>query len=331
MSDPIRFGILGAANITPQALIAPARGNPDVELAAVAARDRSRAEAFASEHGIARVHDSYDALLADPEIDAVYIPLPNSEHGPWTVAALDADKHVLVEKPFASNAEEAEEVRARASQSDLVVMEAFHYRYHELMEQILRLVHDGMIGEVQEIEAHFDIRLPDRSNIRYNQDLAGGSTMDLGCYSLHFVRSVVGEEPEVVSAEARASDDPRLDEALSAELRFPSGATGRISSSLLEETERQSATIIGTRGVIEVEGFVLPQGGNSLTLTTADGEVTVIDVPTEPTSYARQLGAFVSAVRNGTPVIPNPDDSVATMKVIDEMYRKAGLEPRTAR
>ncbi|GAA4906584.1 Gfo/Idh/MocA family oxidoreductase [Tessaracoccus lubricantis] len=327
MNHPIRFGILGAAGITPQALIAPAQGNPDVDLFAVAARNRGRAEAFAAEHGIGTVHDSYEALLADPNVDAVYIPLPNSEHGKWTVAALEAGKHVLVEKPFASNAEEAEAVATRAAESDRVVMEGFHYRYHRLMAETLKLIADGAIGDVTEVEAHFDIHLPDRTNIRYIQDLAGGSTMDLGCYSLHFVRSVVGEEPEIVSAEARPSDDPRLDEALSAELRFPGGVTGRISSSLLEDEERQSGLITGTKGVIQVEGFVKPQEGNSLTLTNDEG-VTTVEVPALPTSYAAQLAVFVDAVRNGTPLITDPADSVAMMRAIDAMYRAAGLEPR---
>lgn len=327
MTTPIRLGILGAAGITPSALIEPAKANQDVELYAVAARDRARAEQFAAEHGIRQVHDSYEALLANDQVDAVYIPLPNSEHGKWTIAALDAGKHVLVEKPFASNAEEAEEVARRAAESDRVVMEGFHYRYHGLMTEVLKLVDSGAIGDITEVEAHFDINLPDRSNIRYVQDLAGGATMDLGCYSLHFVRSVVREEPEVVSATARPSEDPRLDEALSAELRFPGGVTGIISSSLLEDQERQSGIIRGTKGIIEVEGFVKPQGGNSLTLTTDDG-VTTVSVPNEPTSYSAQLAIFVDAVRNGTQILTNPSDSVAEMRVIDAMYRAAGLEPR---
>ena len=327
MTAPLRFGILGAAGITPSALIAPATENPDVELYAVAARNRSRAEEFASAHGIARVHDAYEDLLADVDVDAVYIPLPNSEHGRWTVAALDAGKHVLVEKPFASNAEEARAVAARAEASDRVVMEAFHYRYHALFEEALRLVRSGAVGDLVDVSAWFDVNLPDRTNIRYIQDLAGGSTMDLGCYSLHFARSIVGEEPEVVSATFRPSTDPRLDEALTAEVRFPSGVTGTISSSLLEEVERQSATITGTRGVIQVEGFVKPQEGCSLTLTV-DGETTTIDVAELPSSYARQLEVFVAAVRDGAPVLSGPADSVATMVAIDAMYLAAGLEPR---
>jgi predicted dehydrogenase len=206
-------------------------------------------------------------------------------------------------------------------------MEAFHYRYHALFEEALRLVRSGAVGDLVDVSAWFDVNLPDRTNIRYIQDLAGGSTMDLGCYSLHFARSIAGEEPEVVSATFRPSTDPRLDEALTAEVRFPSGVTGTISSSLLEEVERQSATITGTRGVIQVEGFVKPQEGCSLTLTV-DGETTAIDVAEQPSSYARQLEVFVAAVRDGSPILTGPADSVATMVAIDAMYLAAGLEPR---
>ena len=145
----------GRRGITPSALIAPATENPEVELYAVAARNRSRAEEFAAAHGIFRVHDTYEDLLADADVDAVYIPLPNSEHGRWTAAALDAGKHVLVEKPFASNAEEARAVAARAEASDRVVMEAFHYRYHALFEEALRLVRSGAIGDLVDVSAWF--------------------------------------------------------------------------------------------------------------------------------------------------------------------------------
>lgn len=328
MSEAIRIGILGAAGITPTALIEPARGNPDVELVAVAARDRGRAEVFAREHGIARVADSYEELIEDPEIDAIYNPLPNSHHAPWTIRAIRAGKHVLVEKPFASNAAEAVEVAAVAAGSGVVVMEAFHYRYHALMATVLDLLEQGTIGELKDVSVTFNINLPDRSNIRYRHDVAGGSTMDLGCYALHFARSVVGEEPEVVSGTHRPSpEDDRIDEALTAELRFPSGVTSTISSSLLEEAEEQMAVLTGSFGTMEVSGFVKPQGGNWIRVS---GDNPTIDVPTSPTSYEAQLAAFVAAVREGAPVLTGPEDSVATMRAIDAMYVAAGLSPREA-
>lgn len=330
MTSPLRFGILGAAGIAPTALVAPARENPEVELVAVAARDRGRAQEFAAEHGIGRVEDTYEALLAAPDIDAVYIPLPNSEHARWTMAAVDAGKHVLVEKPFASNAHEAQRVVDHIAGSDRIVMEAFHYRHHPLFAEVMGLVLEGAIGDLVDVSAWFDVYLPNRSNIRYNHSLAGGATMDLGCYPLHFVRTVVGAEPEVVSATYRPSpEDARIDEALTARLRFPGGVTSTISSSLLEEVERQSVTITGTLGVLQIEGFVKPQEGNSLNLIR-DESNTRIDVPEAPTSYACQLGSFVSAVRGEGSVLTGPEDAVRQMQVIDAMYRAAGLEPRIA-
>lgn len=328
MPTPIRFGILGAAGITPASLISPATDHPDVELVAVAARSQERAAEFAAAHGIGRVEPSYEALLAAADIDAVYIPLPNSEHGRWTRAAVDAGKHVLVEKPFASNAEEAEAVAAHVAGSDRVVMEAFHNRYHPLLAEVARQIQGGAIGDLVDVSAWFDVFLPDRTNIRYVHDLAGGSTMDLGCYSLHLVRTLVGEEPEVVSATFRPSpEDDRIDEALTAQLRFPGGVTATVSSSLLEEVERQSATVTGTRGVLQIEGFVKPQEGVSLTLTTEAG-TTAIELGEQPTSYRCQLDAFVAAVRTGVAPLTGTAEAVAQMRAIDAMYRAAGLSPR---
>ena len=151
--DAVRIGALGAARITPAALTKPAASLDDVEVVAVAARDRSRAQTFASKHGIATVHDSYDALLADAQVEAVYNPLPNGLHGRWTIAALAAGKHVLCEKPFTANAAEAEQVAvAAAAAPGLVCMEAFHYRYHPLVERLLDIIASGEIGDVRRVE-----------------------------------------------------------------------------------------------------------------------------------------------------------------------------------
>lgn len=329
MSAPLRIGVLGAAGITPAALIEPATQTPGVEIVAVAARDTGRATAFAAEHGIATVHATYAALLADPAVDAVYIPLPNSEHGRWTVAAVDAGKHVLVEKPFAANLDEAREVAAHVDASDRVVMEAIHSRYHRLVTLTKDLIESGAIGAVTHLDVRFDISMPDRSNIRYRQDLAGGASMDLGIYCVFLVRALVGEEPTVVSAVARPADDPRLDEALAASLVFPSGVTATVTSSLLEDVERQTAVVTGTRGRIEINDFVHPQRGGSVTCVT-DGAATRHDLTTAPSSYREQLSAFLAAVRDGGEVLTDTFNAVAQQRVIDAMYLAAGLQPRTA-
>src|SRR5512143_3841429 len=158
MTDtPLRIGILGAARIAPMALVRPARQVPEAAILAVAARDPVRAQKFAHTHGIARVHPSYDALLADPEIDAVYNPLPNSLHCEWTIRALEAGKHVLCEKPLASNAAEAERMAAVAQQTGRVLVEAFHWRYHPLAARMRAILDSGELGTLRHIETHFCI------------------------------------------------------------------------------------------------------------------------------------------------------------------------------
>src|ERR1700733_5736107 len=149
----LRTGGLGAASIAPSALIKPAANNAEVVVAAVAARDAARAQEFAAKHGISRVHESYEALIADPDLDAVYNPLPNGLHGKWTRAALVAGKHVLCEKPFTANAAEARQIADLAAKSDRVVMEAFHYRYHPMTLRTEQIIASGVIGKLQRVEA----------------------------------------------------------------------------------------------------------------------------------------------------------------------------------
>src|SRR5215470_5042083 len=155
MTGPLRFGILGAARIAPMALVRPARRVPEATVLAVAARDPGRARQFAARHGIPRVHESYDALLADPEIEAVYNPLPNALHAPWTIRALEAGKHVLCEKPFAASVAEARAMAEAAANTGRFLMEAFHYRYHPLFARLRAILGSGELGEMRRLEAHF--------------------------------------------------------------------------------------------------------------------------------------------------------------------------------
>ena len=173
MSDDVRLriGVLGAARIAPMALMRPARAVPQAWVVAVAARNPARARAFAQRHGILRVHESYDALVQDPEIEAVYIPLPNSLHAEWSIRALRAGKHVLCEKPLASNAEEARQMSAVAAESGRVLAEAFHYRYHPLAMRMKEIVDGGELGKIRHLEAHFCVPLLLPGNIRYRFDL----------------------------------------------------------------------------------------------------------------------------------------------------------------
>jgi predicted dehydrogenase len=319
----VRIGILGAARIAPLALIKPAKGNSEVVVAAVAARDASRAQAFAAEHGIARVHDSYEALIADPDLDAVYNPLPNALHGKWTRAALSAGKHVLCEKPFTANAAEAREITDLAAESDRVVMEAFHYRYHPFALRVEEIIASGELGKLERVEAVWCLWLPKFSDIRYDYSLGGGAVMDVGCYAVDMVRTFGGSTPEVVSAQAKLRG-PQVDRAMTAELRFAGGHTGRIRCSIWS-TDRPcfTARVFGDRGELRLNPLIPFQ---RFSVRSADGK-RVERFPPRAT-YDYQLEAFAAAVLRGEPVKTTPKDAVENMTVIDAIYRAAGLSPR---
>ena len=322
----VRIGILGAARIAPAAAIKPARNVRDAEVVAVAARDRSRAEAFASKHGIPKVCDSYAALIADPGVDAIYNPLPNGLHAEWTIAALEAGKHVLCEKPFTANAKEAEAVAAVATRTGLVVMEAFHYRYHPLARRMREIVERGELGTIRRVETALCFPLPKFSDIRYQYDLAGGATMDVGSYTVHMARLLGCEEPEVVSATAKLRT-PEVDRAMRAELSFPSGHTGRITCSMWSSWILQtSARVTGDRGVLHVINPTAPQLWHRMRVKV-DGSTRTEKFTRRPT-YEFQLEAFCGAVLRGEPTLTPPPDSIANMRVIDAIYVAAGMTPR---
>ncbi len=323
---PIRIGVLGAARITPSALITPAKETAEVEVTAVAAREAARAQAFAAKHGIAQVHEGYETLINDPDIDAIYNPLPNSLHGRWTRAALLAGKHVLCEKPFTANAAEAREIAELAATSDRVVMEAFHYRYHPLALRIEQIIDSGELGKLERVEAALCFPLPKFSDIRYAYSLAGGATMDAGSYAVHMARTFGGATPNVVSAHAKLHDR-QIDRAMTAELRFPGGYTGRVRCSLWSAHLIQiSARVVGEHGELRVLNPVMPQLFHRLTVRTVDSRR--VERLTRRSSYAYQLDAFADAVIRRAEVKTTPYDAVENMTVIDAIYRAADLPLR---
>jgi predicted dehydrogenase len=325
-SAPVRIGILGAAKIAPLAVVRPARAVAEAEVVAVAARDVTRAEAFARKHGIARALPSYQALLEDPSVNAVYNPLPNGLHAEWTLRALEAGKHVLCEKPFTANAAEAETVADAARASGLVVMEAFHYRYHPLATRMVEAV--GQLGTIRSVEAALCFPLPRFSDIRYDYALAGGAMMDAGVYPLTCLRLLGPGEPSVVSAVAKKRSD-LVDRAMSVELAYPGGATGHLECSMWSRRLLQiRAEVVGDRGRMKVFNFVAPHLRNRLTVTV-DGVTTRERVQGEPT-YTHQLRAFTGAVLRGEPFPTTPEDAVTTMRLVDAVYTAAGMPLRGA-
>jgi predicted dehydrogenase len=327
--EPLRIGVLGAARITERSLIDPARATGH-RLVAVAARDRARAEAFAAEHGVERVAGSYAELVADPEIDVVYNPLANGLHGPWNLAALAAGKHVLSEKPSASNTEEAAEVRQAAQKAGTVFMEAFHYLFHPVTRRLHELLESGELGELRHAEAMVAIAAPPDTDPRWSLPLAGGALMDLGCYSLHALRMLTpwaGGAPRLAGARGgERAGAPGVDEWLDADLEFPGGATGSARCHMAYDGLEMSIRIVGSRGEATAPNFVLPQMDDRIVVRTPQGERT--ERLGTRSSYTYQLEAFADAVRDGAPLPLDADDAVTTMALIDDCYRAAGFEPR---
>jgi len=321
-----RIGLLGAARIAPNALIYPARHVDTVEIAAIAARDPQKAQTFATAHHIQRVHDSYAALLADPTIDAIYNPLPNHLHAEWTIRALQAGKHVLCEKPIAANAAEAERMAQTADATGLVLMEAFHTLYHPLAARMKAIMDSGELGRVQHVDVQFCTLMWRWWDIRLRYDLAGGATMDLGCYAIRLLRFLLDAEPEVVQAHAHCFT-PQVDRWMAADLRFPNGVTGSFTCAFLSrKLIRITARVTGDQGELRVINPILPQLFHRLYVQSANGKRTE-RLPSAST-YINQLHAFVQAVQSKIAPLTDGRDGVANMRVIDAVYAKAGLQPR---
>jgi predicted dehydrogenase len=331
----IRIGVLGAARIAPLALVKPARLIPEVQVAAVAARDPARADGFARRQGIPRVHTAYDALIADPELDAVYIPLPNGLHAHWTLRALEAGKHVLCEKPMAANEAQAQEIADLAERSGLVVMEAFHYRYHPLAKRMREILDDGELGEIRRITTSMCFPLPLLGDIRYRFDLAGGSLMDGGCYAVHAMRLLAGDvtaEPiEVLDAKAlTVPRDRRIDRAMTAHLRLPGGAVGVVHSSMLSRRVLDMhAHVVGEHGEMRVLNYVMPHMPHRFTVDVGGRKRREhLGQAAKTSTYRLQLQAFADAVRTGEPPLTPASDAVPTLRIMDAIYRAARLPLR---
>lgn len=330
--EPLRIGVLGAARISRNAIVEAAHLT-GARLVAVAARDRSRAEDFAAAAGVERVLDSYQDVLDDPEVEAVYNPLPNGLHGPWNARVIAAGKHLLSEKPFASNAEEARAIRDQAAGTHLVVAEAFHYLYHPVFQRMVAILATGELGELRRIEAVMDGNSPE-DDPRWDLALAGGSMMDLGCYSIHALRTLgrfAGGAPTLSSVTGgERAGRPGVDEWVRAELTYPSGITGMASCNMAADRDQFTLRLIGTHGEAMAENFVKPQMDDRINVlaTVGDRVQARTEEPGTRPTYAYQLDAFTGAIREDIPMLTDLDDAVANMEMIDACYAGLGLSPR---
>jgi len=317
----LRIGLLGASKIAPVAVMAPAGQRDDVTITAVAARDPVRAADYARTHGIAAVAEDYAALIARDDVDMVYNGLPPSGHLEWTLRALEAGKAVLCEKPFAMNASEAQTMVDAASAAGLPLIEAFHYRYHRVMQQAVAMVRAGALGTLHRGYAMFEVPIPrSPDELRWRRDLGGGGLMDLGCYPIHALRTLFGEEPKV--REARGVFEDGVDTRMNAALIFSGGVVAEVACAMTSETFGARLTLAGSRGRMEIINFLAPQLGCRFT-TTVDGITT--EHPTDgPSTYEAQLDHVVEVMTRGVTPLTGGADAVANMAVIDAIHAAAG-------
>ncbi|GAA2555159.1 Gfo/Idh/MocA family protein [Mycolicibacterium diernhoferi] len=330
-TDGLRIGVLGASRIAESAIVGPA-AELGHRLVAVAARDRSRADGFAEKYGVERVLDSYQDVIDDACVDVIYNPLANSLHAPWNLAAIAAGKPVLSEKPFARDRSEALRVADAARSAGVTVLEGFHYFFHPVTQRAFALAADGALGAVHRVEVAMAMPEPAATDPRWSLDLAGGALMDLGCYSLHVMRTLgrlgvpgLGGAPSITRAHA-VLRSPGVDASCDVELAFPDGATGATTNSMVAPDYSFTLKISGSLGDVLVHDFIRPGRDDRLTLVTDDGPR--VERLGTRASYTYQLEAFAAHVQHGAALPFGTDDAVANMALVDAAYRSAGLRPR---
>jgi predicted dehydrogenase len=313
---PVRWGFLSTARIN-RRLLDAAEKTDRAEIVAVASRDRDRAEAYASEHGIERAHGRYESLLEDPDVEAVYISLPNSLHVEWSVRALAAGKHVLCEKPLTRHPEETDEAFDAAERAGRVLMEAFMWRHSPQTAKLMQLVQGGVIGELQLVRATFSFPVEGRRNIRLDPGLEGGALMDVGTYCVSAAR-LLGGEPERVYGE-QVIGDSGVDLLFSGVMRFPRGVLALIDAGM-ELPRRDGLEAVGTEGSLVIPDPWLARR-LVLHLGRGDAREEIALPPADP--YRLELENMWEAIRGEGEPLLGREDAVGQARTLDALYRSA--------
>lgn len=314
----LRIGLLGASRIAPRAVIEPAAARDDVTVTVVGARSREKAQVYAAEHGISQVAD-YEGLVDHPDVDLVYIALPPSEHLDWTRRALEAGKGVLVEKPFAMTGDEAQAMAEAADRAGRPLLEAFHYRFHDAFARAQAVLAQERLGRIVSAEAVFDAHIARREGeLRWVRALGGGALMDLGCYALHALRTLLGEEPQVLAADCDLEQG--VDAATRARLRFGE-VEAAIACDMRPAARRDALTITGERGRLEFSTFVAPHREQAR-LSVVDGETGEPEALSTAgaTTYAAQLEHVVEVMAGRAAPLTGGADAVAQARAMDAIY-----------
>ena len=325
--DTLRWGILSTANIARKKVVPGMRKAQRCSIVAIASRDAKRADEAASELRIPRAHPSYEGLLADPEVDAVYIPLPNHLHAEWSIAASRAGKHVLCEKPLALNADDAQRMIDVAREEGVMLMEAFMYRLHPSWQAVTEIVASGEIGRLVSVQSWFSYFNDEVDNIRNIREVGGGALFDIGCYSVNLSRLLFGGEPRHVAAALVRDPVMEVDVLTSAILTFEGGIASFTCSTRAEDDQR--VHIYGTRGRISIGiPFNIPPDRRTEVFVSAGG-----DPPVSPDTrvltfevadpYTVEAERFAAAVLDGQPAPVPPEDAVANLRVLERIFAAA--------
>ncbi|MDQ0157186.1 Gfo/Idh/MocA family protein [Robertmurraya andreesenii] len=318
VSQKVKWGILSTARCAKERLLPAIRAERNSELLAIGSRDIEKAKLVAENFGIHRVYGSYQEVIDDPEIDAIYIPLPNNMHKEWTIKAAKAGKHVLCEKPVALNVEEAEEMVAVCEKSDVLFMEAFAFRCHPQWHRLREILDSSHIGEIRNVNAHYSISVENPNDIRLNPNMGGGSLYDVGSYCINAIRFIMGEEPTEVHAISKFAPDNIVDLTSSVVMRFPGDRLAQFSSSI-ESTHKQVVEVTGTKGSIKISW---PFRHPSLVIQKDAKEI--MDVfEFQLDEYTEQVIHFVDCILTGKTLWYGPEESIKNMKVIEAIYESA--------
>ncbi|NOK59553.1 MAG: hypothetical protein GFH27_549285n77 [Chloroflexi bacterium AL-W] len=320
------WGVLSTGGIA-QKFVAAVQSSSDVQIAAIASRDAARATEVAQKMGIPQAYGSYEALLTDPKIEAVYIALPNSLHAEWSIKAAQAGKHILCEKPLGVSRTEAEAMFEAARKHRVCLMEAFMYRFHPQTRALQELINNGTVGQVQLVRASFGFTVTDPVNVRLNAELAGGALMDVGCYCVNVVRMITGCAPHRVTAVARWAPSG-VDETLLGTLEYPNGILAQVLCSL-SSARHHMVQIIGSDGVIEVDEVFTPPPDQPTIIRLRHGAhaTHLEEREIEPVNHFRlEAEGFVRLIRDGHgdwPDMPIVEtlDNLATIEALLQSAR----------
>jgi len=328
MKPKLRWGILGCAGIAKRAVIPGLQQSRLNEVVAIASRDEAKASQTAEELQIPTSYGSYEDLLSDSSIDAIYIPLPNHLHKEWTIRAAEAGKHILCEKPLALTEGEAAEMADAAAKANVVLAEAFMYRYHPRYALIKEAINDGLIGEIRGIRSAFTFNSSsDHGNVRFRKDWGGGSIYDVGCYPINAARLLLGQEPEAVTVQAFFSPEhDGVDMMASGLLEF-AGDVSLTFDCGMWAAYRNPLEIVGTEGLIEVPyAYSMPEDGANFFITTGEGRKEV-EVP-HANAYSEQGDQLAESILNNKPLPFSTEDAIHNMRAIEACLESAHQRKR---